>query len=500
LSKEKTEFCLKNITDLLASSIKITTKVSTTPFLYRQKGIKDPCQRKQHEDKLQEKLKMSSKKRSDDFNTKRMLFSQSTQSQNSAQKHDSQLGLQRETDNLWITPNISTFNSFGYLGADGATQEEEMKDVESNGETSTAADDMNKTKTKLKIKTKPIYIKAKTYSDVQTAMKSMKISKYGIKIINGGIKLMVDAVDDFKSAKKFFTDSKIEFYTYELADEKTFKVVLYGLPAFDCEEVQEFLQEVNVFPKEVKRMKTKTESNDSAIYLVSFASGTTNITELKKVRFVNYIKVTWSHYIRRGNITQCRRCQQFSHGTRNCNIQPKCVKCGEGHLSEQCPNDEIIKADQRALKCANCGEKHAANFSECSVRLNYIQYREQLVEKERARKFLNGGGIHSPAGPFINKYRGSYKPAPPPSHNAWSSNGQNLAAKMENNNNTNSRLNSYTTNNTNNNNNNSNLYSPMEIMKITNDIFSKLSSCKSKADQINVIIGIVSKYVYNFDG
>jgi hypothetical protein len=455
--------------------------VSTTPIRNRQKGIKDPSQRK-HADKVLEKIEMSNNRRLDDINSLR--FSQQTQSQSRA----TQLGLEEEAESLWIKPNIPTFNSFGYLHPDGSQADAEMSGQNEAEEKSSTADDVNKPK-KSKNKPKPIYIKAKKYTDVQGALKLLKIDKYGLKIISGGIKLTVETVEDFKTAKKHFADSNTEFYTYDLEEEKLFKVVLYGLPVFECDEVIECLNEVNVHPKEVKRLQTKVQRDDSAIYMVSFPTGQTNISELKKVRFVNYISVSWAHYVRRGNITQCRRCQQFNHGTRNCHISPKCVKCGEAHLSNGCPHDEQLKSKQRALKCANCGEQHPANYSECSVRLNYIEYREKLAERDKFFRTNNRGGSQPQQyGQGNNNRRGAYRPAPTPTNNAWTANNRNLAAGM----------NTTNTNNTNNNNQkNTNLFTPSEIMQITNDVFSKMYGCKTKADQVNVIIEICSKYVFN---
>jgi len=450
--------------------------VSTPPIRNRQKGIKDPSQRK-HADKILERIEMSNKRRSDEVNSLR--FSQQTQTKT----HATQLGLEEEADNLWIEPNVPTFNSFGYLPPDESPADEDMSASNKTDGKSTTADDVNKPK-KSKNKPKPIYIKAIKYSDVQGAMKLLKITKYGLKIISGGIKLSIETVEDFKTAKKYFTDSNTEFYTYDLEEEKMFKVVMYGLPIIECNELIESLNEVGVHPKEVKQLQTKVQRKDSAIYLVSFPTGQTNISDLKKVRFVNYISVTWAHYVRRSNITQCRRCQQFNHGTRNCHITPKCVKCGEAHLSNVCPYNEQLKTKQRELKCANCGEKHPANYSDCSVRRTYIEYRAKLSERDNFSRANNRGGFQSQNGQH-NNGRGAYRPAPPPTNNAWT-NGKNLAASM-------------TTTNTNKTNNqkNTNLFTPSEIMQITNEVFSKMFGCKTRADQVNVIIEICSKYVFN---
>jgi hypothetical protein len=482
------------------SGNKRTASVSTTSGNNRQKGLKHPSRRR-HEDKILQKIKMSSQKRCDDVNSMRNVSSQSKQQSRYAA---SSLQLDEEMDS-WISPNIPTFNSFGYLSPEVAVTDNPTQNTTQNStaESSAAKDkslsaaaDVNKPnneKSKI-IRPKPIYIKDKKYSDILDTMKSLKIAKYSIKIISGGIKLSVEDVDSFKIVKTYFAAKEIEFYTYDLADEKTFKVVLYGLPVFECSEVLEFLKEVNIHPKEVKKLHIKkTRYEDDAIYLISFPNGSTNMNDLRKVRYINYISISWAHYVRRGNITQCRRCQQFSHGTRNCYIQPKCVKCGEAHLSDKCPHEQLFTANEKALKCANCKESHPANYSNCSVRLNYIEYRKQLTEREKSKhQYQRSSRNSNNYSPRNNNHSGFSQPIhshsqhennhqtfsqQPPTRNAWFDNDRNLAATFTSNKN--------------------DLFTPKEIVLITNDIFSKMTKCRNKIDQIALIAEVVAKYVFN---
>ena len=45
--------------------------------------------------------------------------------------------------------------------------------------------------------------------------------------------------------------------------------------------------------------------------------------------------------------TQCKNCMNFGHGTLNCHLKARCVRCGEEHLSKKCPL--IINNDPDAM-------------------------------------------------------------------------------------------------------------------------------------------------------
>jgi hypothetical protein len=56
---------------------------------------------------------------------------------------------------------------------------------------------------------------------------------------------------------------------------------------------------------------------------------------------------------------QCKRCQRFGHSeARNCSYAPRCVACGEAHLSGEC-------STPKELTCCGCGGNHTANCRGC---------------------------------------------------------------------------------------------------------------------------------------
>ena len=103
--------------------------------------------------------------------------------------------------------------------------------------------------------------------------------------------------------------------------------------------------------------------------------------DLKKVFKIKHLCsaiITWEPYINKKGVTQCHRCQKFGHGTKNCHLEPSCVKCGEVHLTEVC-----TKTKDTPPKCANCEGKHPASYSQCPKVIQHLN-KNNLI-KNRAK-------------------------------------------------------------------------------------------------------------------
>ena len=87
---------------------------------------------------------------------------------------------------------------------------------------------------------------------------------------------------------------------------------------------------------------------------------------------------------------QCYKCQSFGHHANQCTNKTKCIVCAEEHRLADCPN----KNKNDRLKCANCGEAHTANYSECSFivkenKIQKIKAHEGLSYSEALKKIQN---------------------------------------------------------------------------------------------------------------
>ncbi|GFX56305.1 probable RNA-directed DNA polymerase from transposon X-element [Trichonephila clavipes] len=82
------------------------------------------------------------------------------------------------------------------------------------------------------------------------------------------------------------------------------------------------------------------------------------IFDLKTLAHLN---ITVDGYNGKG-ITQCFSCNNFHHSAENCFLKPRCLKCGEEHLTKDCP----IKQRLETKYCINCQVYgHMANWYGC---------------------------------------------------------------------------------------------------------------------------------------
>ncbi|KAM7281180.1 hypothetical protein ISCGN_005680 [Ixodes scapularis] len=79
--------------------------------------------------------------------------------------------------------------------------------------------------------------------------------------------------------------------------------------------------------------------------------------------------------------TRCFKCQVLGHVAKYCKGDAKCKKCAQPHLTRDCPGET-------AVKCANCGGEHPADYVNCKVRLRALA---------RTKQFVHGPKLASPS-------------------------------------------------------------------------------------------------------
>lgn len=68
------------------------------------------------------------------------------------------------------------------------------------------------------------------------------------------------------------------------------------------------------------------------------------------------------NHIKNGEIPQCLDCQSYGHTQTYCAYSPKCVKCGDSHLTSS-----RIKPPELPQKCTLCSGPHPANYKGCFI-------------------------------------------------------------------------------------------------------------------------------------
>ncbi len=333
----------------------------------------------------------------------------------------------------------------------------------------------------------PITIKNLSIVQLEAKIKFIKIDTNNIKfqLNNHGIKIHTFNNNDFEAVKKFCIDSEIEFYTHASRDDKLTKIVLYGLPEFEIPYVLQNLNAANLFPTDIKKLSIRNQKYEMQCHFLLYFKKADNI-KISKVREIRYLcncVVRWEYYThKRSGPTQCSNCQGFRHGTKNCFLKPKCIRCGEPHKSAECPlidqNNPKSKAPTEKLRCANCGKNHVASFTGCPERMSIIKSREN--SKFNGRKVSRERNVPGfVSAPQLDNFNFPALINGPSTSKAWTSSQanpviQNLKKPIEKSN---------------------DLLSPEECYSVFTEFLNAISHCKTRMDQINVIGQITFKYL-----
>ena len=161
---------------------------------------------------------------------------------------------------------------------------------------------------------------------------------------------------------------EINFFTHEFPHDKNKRIIAKGLPLLEPNEIK-----MDLLEKEIKcdsviiLAKKDLPRNTKPVYLLTFDKSV-NLKDVRALRYVYNVKVTWEKYKNRKGTTQCHRCQQFGHGSSKCFFSPRCLHCGENHLTGDCS-----KKDDQPF-CANCQKEHRANSKECETYTKRVSF------------------------------------------------------------------------------------------------------------------------------
>lgn len=200
----------------------------------------------------------------------------------------------------------------------------------------------------------------------------------------GKIAVICFSANAHQDLKEGLLKDNVQYLTYSRKDEKTPKLVIRGLPNSLFEQLSAELTEMGYKDSSITIMRTKYPVDCPPI-LVKLAPGA-DVKKFRQIKIMLNCVVTITRYRPNRSLgTQCFRCQEFGHSSRNCNMPPRCIKCINKHPQGECPK----KNRNEPAKCVNCSENHPANYKDCSARLAYLQrIRDIQDQQKRPRKNL----------------------------------------------------------------------------------------------------------------
>lgn len=308
--------------------------------------------------------------------------------------------------------------------------------------------------------------------------------EYATKLCKSSVQLHTMSRSMFEEVQRVLKAGGVEYFTFDSPQSKPVKIVLSGYMAEPVEDLKKDLADYDISPREIKILsKKQTTAGEHVLYLLFFDRGSFKIQDLRRIKNVYGYLVHWRYFTKRPNdAAQCHRCQRFGHGSRNCTLSPKCVKCGASHLTENCtlPRKTALQQDNNAeqnkplVKCSNCSGNHTANYRGCPSRKTYLEEIEKRKKKPVSRLPAKPSAS-VPAGPTDNS-------AHPP---GWGRSYANVAASAGG---ASSAPDAAA---------DGNLFTMSEFLCLARDMFQRLSGCRSKQQQFLALGELMMKYIGN---
>lgn len=241
----------------------------------------------------------------------------------------------------------------------------------------------------------PINIYNQNVNDIIKAIThKLKIKNFYTQQINKNKQAIHTAdIEGYNKIKELLIELEVPYFTYTPKQEKNNTYILKGLNADDNNE--EILAELKQHETEtleflkVKKFTTRKSNTNKVIpfYLVT-VSNSCNYKELSQVNRINYQVVHWEK-LEKKDITQCYRCQRFGHTATNCNMDFRCVKCGQNHEPGKCSLLESNN-EKDSLYCVQCKQHgHPASYRGCPKHvelLNRLKQKQLLSKKNVEEK------------------------------------------------------------------------------------------------------------------
>jgi hypothetical protein len=93
---------------------------------------------------------------------------------------------------------------------------------------------------------------------------------------------------------------------------------------------------------------------------------------------LHYIVVIEKPHSKINDPPQCFKRQAYGHTRNYCCNSPKCIKCGDDHLTADCTKDW-----SRPAKCALCCSDHTTSYKGCPI------HKKLVLQKKKKRKCQN---------------------------------------------------------------------------------------------------------------
>lgn len=215
---------------------------------------------------------------------------------------------------------------------------------------------------------------------VKNFLKIIKHDEFTYKSLSGGnIRVMVKTIQSYRILVRYLDDKGINFHTYQLKQERAYRVVVKNLHfSTPTVLIKDAIEEKGHKVRNIVNIKSKVSQNPLPMFYIDLEPAGNNM-DIYKIKYLYNAIVQIEAPIKKDDIVQCFRCQQYGHTKSYCRNNFKCVKCGLNHATLQC-----TKPANTPPQCANCLKVHTANYKGCQT------YQQILQRKKLSRPSTYG--------------------------------------------------------------------------------------------------------------
>jgi hypothetical protein len=194
------------------------------------------------------------------------------------------------------------------------------------------------------------------------------------------LKIQTATPEAYRLLVNYLKNSNAQFHTYQLTLDKPTRVVIRNIhPSTDVNEIKNELTELSFVVKQVTNVLHKTTKLPLPLFFVDLEKSEKSL-EIFQLTSLLYTKIKVEEPYKPRTISQCQNCQDYGYTRSYCGYPPRCVQCGNSHLTSDC-----IKPRENPAKCALCSSSRSANYRGCNV-FKELQRRNKPNNKS---KFLH---------------------------------------------------------------------------------------------------------------
>lgn len=259
----------------------------------------------------------------------------------------------------------------------------------------------------------PIFIKGvKDFSSLRKAFAELTgTDSFSCKSTSTHLKLQPNTPDNYRKIIHFLNDNNAEFHTYQLQSDKAFRIVIRNLhPSTLVSEISSALEEIGHTVRKVTNILHYQTKNPLPLFFVDLEPDENN-NDIFDITSILHTKIKVEEPHKKHQIPQCLKCQSYGHTKSYCSYSPRCVKCGQDHLTESC-----TKTRESPATCALCNGNHPANYKGCNVYKELQQRRRHpssskhifQQHQQRSQHFHTQPSSQPISSPPVNTFNKSY--------------------------------------------------------------------------------------------